>query len=234
VSVQATPRGVAAGGGLDEDEGVAADHQQLGSIDLGCRLAAYWVGGIGSGQRCCWPLNADPLGGLVVCIIAPITAALVYAVIFALTYSLASRRQGRLTQLCAIAVLGGSFVACLAAVLAVVSTASLVGFLFLVVAHLGLNWELMLEIRRGRRDIAPLAFFSVSRRRCAASIAMWIFFVCLLAPLATYDYLADDVPIAAGIATIALGGVLGTWLAGRALTRFGGIPAAEVRRMITS
>jgi hypothetical protein len=42
---------------------VAADHQQLGSIDLGCRLAAYFESRIGSGQRCCWPLNAGPLGG---------------------------------------------------------------------------------------------------------------------------------------------------------------------------
>jgi GrpB-like predicted nucleotidyltransferase (UPF0157 family) len=30
-------------------------------IDPLCRLAAYWVGSVGSGQRCCWPLNADPL-----------------------------------------------------------------------------------------------------------------------------------------------------------------------------
>jgi hypothetical protein len=38
------------------------DHQQLSSIDLGCRLAAYFWGWVGSGQRFCWPLNADPLG----------------------------------------------------------------------------------------------------------------------------------------------------------------------------
>jgi len=38
------------------------DQQQLGSIDLGCRLAAYFERRVGSGQRCCWPLNADPLG----------------------------------------------------------------------------------------------------------------------------------------------------------------------------
>jgi hypothetical protein len=42
-------------------QGVEPDCQQLASIDLGCRLAAYWVGRVGSGQRCCWPLNADPL-----------------------------------------------------------------------------------------------------------------------------------------------------------------------------
>jgi GNAT superfamily N-acetyltransferase len=39
--------------------------QQLGPIDLGCCLAAYCVCRVGSGQRCCWPLNADPLGGVV-------------------------------------------------------------------------------------------------------------------------------------------------------------------------
>ena len=44
-------------------QGVAADHQQLGSIDLGCCLAAYLGDRVGSGRRCCWPLNADPLGG---------------------------------------------------------------------------------------------------------------------------------------------------------------------------
>jgi len=44
-------------------QGVAADHQQqLGSIDLGRCLAASLGGKIGSGQPCCWPLNADPLG----------------------------------------------------------------------------------------------------------------------------------------------------------------------------
>jgi hypothetical protein len=40
------------------------DHQQPGSIDLGCRLAAYLCGRVGSGQRCCWPLKPDPLGGV--------------------------------------------------------------------------------------------------------------------------------------------------------------------------
>lgn len=39
------------------------DQQQLGLIDPGCRLAAYCVDGIGSGQRCCPQLNAGPLGG---------------------------------------------------------------------------------------------------------------------------------------------------------------------------
>jgi RimJ/RimL family protein N-acetyltransferase len=39
------------------------DQQQLGSVDLGCNLAAYFWGRVGSGQRCCWPLNADPLDG---------------------------------------------------------------------------------------------------------------------------------------------------------------------------
>jgi len=43
-------------------QGVAADQQQFASIDLGCRLAAYSCGRVGLGQRCCWPLNADPLG----------------------------------------------------------------------------------------------------------------------------------------------------------------------------
>ena len=32
------------------------------SVDLGCWLAAYSCRRIGSGPRCCWPLNADPLG----------------------------------------------------------------------------------------------------------------------------------------------------------------------------
>ena len=32
-------------------------------IDLGCSLAAYWVDFGGTGQRCCRPVNADPLGG---------------------------------------------------------------------------------------------------------------------------------------------------------------------------
>jgi len=36
------------------------DHPQLGSIDLGRRLAAYFWNEIGSGQHCDWPLNADP------------------------------------------------------------------------------------------------------------------------------------------------------------------------------
>jgi len=39
------------------------DRQQPGLIDLGCRRAAYSGGRVGIGQRCCWPLNADPLGG---------------------------------------------------------------------------------------------------------------------------------------------------------------------------
>jgi len=43
-------------------QSVAANQQQLGSIDVGCRLAAYSVGRVGPGQCCCWPLNADPLG----------------------------------------------------------------------------------------------------------------------------------------------------------------------------
>jgi hypothetical protein len=42
------------------EQGVAADHRSLSPIDLGCRLAANWVGRIGSSQRCCWRLNADP------------------------------------------------------------------------------------------------------------------------------------------------------------------------------
>jgi len=43
---------------------IAADHQQLVSIDVLSRLAAYFGGRIGCGQRCCWPLSADPLGGV--------------------------------------------------------------------------------------------------------------------------------------------------------------------------
>ena len=34
------------------------DQQQLGSIDRDCHLAACYWGTVGSGQRCCWPLNA--------------------------------------------------------------------------------------------------------------------------------------------------------------------------------
>jgi hypothetical protein len=45
-------------------QAVAADQQQRDSIDLAYRLAAYCVGMVGSGQRCCWPLNADPLAGI--------------------------------------------------------------------------------------------------------------------------------------------------------------------------
>jgi hypothetical protein len=41
-------------------QAVAVGQQQLDSIDLAYRLAAYYVGRVGSGQRCCWPLNADP------------------------------------------------------------------------------------------------------------------------------------------------------------------------------
>jgi len=37
--------------------------QQLGSIGLGCRLAAYFPGRIGRGQHCRCPLNADLSGG---------------------------------------------------------------------------------------------------------------------------------------------------------------------------
>jgi len=44
-------------------QGAAADQRQLRSIDLGSHLAAYCLGRVGSGQRCCWPVNADPLGG---------------------------------------------------------------------------------------------------------------------------------------------------------------------------
>lgn len=44
-------------------QGVEPDCQQLGSIDLGCHLAAYFEGRIGSGQHCCRPLSASPLGG---------------------------------------------------------------------------------------------------------------------------------------------------------------------------
>jgi hypothetical protein len=43
-------------------QAVAADQQQLVPIGLGCRLAAYLRTRSGSSQRCCWPLNADPLG----------------------------------------------------------------------------------------------------------------------------------------------------------------------------
>jgi hypothetical protein len=44
-------------------QAVEPDCQQLGSIDPGCHLAAYSVGRVEAGQRCCQPLNADPLGG---------------------------------------------------------------------------------------------------------------------------------------------------------------------------
>jgi len=60
---QPTPGGVGSGGGLDEDQGVEPDCQQLGSIDLGCRLAAYCGVRVGASQRCCQPVNADPLYG---------------------------------------------------------------------------------------------------------------------------------------------------------------------------
>jgi hypothetical protein len=33
-------------------------------IDLECSLASDWVDLGGPGQRCCWPLNADPLAGV--------------------------------------------------------------------------------------------------------------------------------------------------------------------------
>ncbi len=33
-------------------------------VDRGPPLEAYFSGRVGSGQRCCWPLNADLLGGL--------------------------------------------------------------------------------------------------------------------------------------------------------------------------
>ena len=33
------------------------------TIDLGCSLAAYLGGRVGSGQHRCWPLDADPLYG---------------------------------------------------------------------------------------------------------------------------------------------------------------------------
>ncbi len=39
------------------------DQLQLASIDLGCHLAAYWVGRIGPSQHCCWRLTWDPFGG---------------------------------------------------------------------------------------------------------------------------------------------------------------------------
>lgn len=42
---------------------VAADHQQLDRIAPRWRLAAHWADGVEFGQRCCWPLNADRLGG---------------------------------------------------------------------------------------------------------------------------------------------------------------------------
>ena len=43
------------------NKALQTDQQQPSQIDLGCNLAAYSVLRIGSGQRCCWPLNADPL-----------------------------------------------------------------------------------------------------------------------------------------------------------------------------
>ncbi len=41
------------------------DQQQRHSIDVGLALAAYCVVWVGSGQRCCWPLKPDPMGGRV-------------------------------------------------------------------------------------------------------------------------------------------------------------------------
>ena len=35
-------------------------NNKVRSISLGRHLAAYCVGRVGSGQRCRWPLNADP------------------------------------------------------------------------------------------------------------------------------------------------------------------------------
>lgn len=32
-------------------------------IDLFCPLAAYCGGRVGAGQRCCWAVDADPMGG---------------------------------------------------------------------------------------------------------------------------------------------------------------------------
>ena len=49
---------------LPLNDALQADHQQLEPIDLDCSLAAYCVGRVASGQRCCWPLNADLLGGV--------------------------------------------------------------------------------------------------------------------------------------------------------------------------
>jgi hypothetical protein len=45
------------------EQTVGADHQQLSLIDVACHLAAYLASRVGAGQRCCWSLNADPLGG---------------------------------------------------------------------------------------------------------------------------------------------------------------------------
>ena len=45
-------------------QAVAADQQQPSPIDPRCHLASYFDLWIGSGQRCCWPLNAGPLGRL--------------------------------------------------------------------------------------------------------------------------------------------------------------------------
>jgi hypothetical protein len=64
-------------------QGVAADHQQLGSIDLGRSLAAYFGGRFGSGQRCCWTLNADPLGGASYAGVSPMRRTIGFALLFA-------------------------------------------------------------------------------------------------------------------------------------------------------
>jgi hypothetical protein len=53
---------VGPGFALAAQQGVEPDCQQLRSIDLGRHLAAYCVDRVGTGQRCCQPVNADPLG----------------------------------------------------------------------------------------------------------------------------------------------------------------------------
>jgi hypothetical protein len=58
---QPTPSGVGAGGGLDEDQGLAADNRQLGVPESGSILASGqpWHGA--DGQRCLLQLKPDPL-----------------------------------------------------------------------------------------------------------------------------------------------------------------------------
>ena len=53
---------VAASVSLAAQQCIATDHQQLGSIDPGCPLAAYCVGRVGPGRRRCRSVSARSVG----------------------------------------------------------------------------------------------------------------------------------------------------------------------------